>query len=250
MRKIILLFSLMFSVSVYANCPLADYLFKKKNEIGAVEALRNCALNLNDDESQIKLARAYAKGDYGLKRDANQSLYFYQLSAENGNALAQVNLAESLIIADEKPKSRKKVLEYYIKLMLLSKDKVGENRYAGEIIHPYAWLKLASESPDKKWYYPSLERAAPAKTLSLLRNYQIPEEMKKFAMRQATQFKTRKILQLAKEILPSDEYPIMEQKLKSKQTRVQAMEELKVKMEEYIQRKKDARKTNDKKVIY
>jgi hypothetical protein len=42
----------------------------------------------------------------------------------------------------------------------------------------------------------------------------------------------------------------MEQRLKSPQTQKQAMEELKVKMEEYIQRKKDARKTNDKKVIY
>ena len=249
MRKIIFLFSLVLSTSVYANCPLADHFFEKGNQQAALSALHNCAINYNDDESQMKLARAYVRGEYGLEKDSNQSLYFYQLSAENGNAQAQVAVAETLIRASGNQQAMIKLLTHYMSIVPTS-DKGYIKRFDDFFMHPYALLKLASESPDKKWYYPSLERAAPAKTLSLLRNYILDDNVKKEAMKQASQFKTRKLLQMAKEVLTEDEYPQMEQRLKSPQTQKQAMEELKIKMEEYIQRKKDARKTNDKKVIY
>jgi TPR repeat protein len=208
-------------------------------------------LNYNDDESQIKLARAYAKGEFGLEKDPNLSIYFYQLSAENGNAQAQVNLAEALIKAYENPKTKEKILEHR-KNLSMTEGEDDKSLFNGDFMHPYAFLKLASEGPDKKWYYPSFERSAPTRTLSLLRNYEhnMTDDEKKLAIRQASQFKTRKLLQMAKEVLTEDEYPQMEQRLKSPQTQKQAMEELKVKMEEYIQRKKDVRKTNDKKVIY
>ncbi len=242
MRKIILFSFLILSFSVKAYCPLADRFVKQGNEQAALSFLKNCAINYNDDESQIKLARAYLRGEYGLQKDPNQSLYYYQLSAENGNAEAQVAVAESLIRSEKNPKAMERLLKHYINITPTSKDsfvkKIGDF-----FIHPYALLQLALESPEKKWYYPSLVRAAPAKTLTLLRNYEIPEDVKKNAMKQASQFKTRKLLQTAREVLSSEEYPEMEKRLKLPQTQKQAMEELKKKMEEYIQQKKDSRKT-------
>ncbi|MBE6446363.1 MAG: sel1 repeat family protein [Alphaproteobacteria bacterium] len=242
MRKIILFTYLLFSFSANAYCPLADRFIKQGNEQAALSFLTNCAINYNDDESQMKLARAYVRGEFGLEKDPNQSLYYYQLSAENGNAEAQVAVAESLIRATKSPKAMERLLKHYINVSPTSDDSFVK-RFDDFFMHPYALLKLASESPDKKWYYPSLVRSAPAKTLTLLRNYEIPEDVKKEAMKQASQFKIRKLLQTAREVLSSDEYPDMEKRLKSPQTQKQAMEELKKKMEEYIQRKKDSRKT-------
>ena len=64
-------------------------------------------------------------------------------------------------------------------------------------MHPYALLMLASESPDKKWYYPSQVRNAPPKALTLYKAYKIDGDKKRFALRQASQFKTRKLLPTA-----------------------------------------------------
>ena len=88
MQKLIFLLLLLTAFPGWANCPLADSFLQKGKKAVAINFLHNCAMNYNDDESQIKLAKAYATGDYGLSKDANQALYFYQLSAENGNAEA------------------------------------------------------------------------------------------------------------------------------------------------------------------
>lgn len=241
MQKLVFILLLFYSFSVQAACPVADSYFQKKQPNIAVNFLRSCALNYNDDESQVKLAKAYTKGEYGLKRDARQALYYYQLSAEAGNAESQTALAELLLKADEKPTSRDALLNYRSQLLTVNSES-EKNNFNGDFIHPYALLMLASESPDKKWYYPSQVRNAPPKALTLFKSYRIDDDKKKIAIRQASQFKTRKLLQVAKEVCSDDEYSDMETRLKNPQSQKQALTELKEKMEAYIQAKKEARK--------
>lgn len=241
MQKIIFLLLALISFKSYAVCPLADSFFKKGQTEAGLNAMHICAIRHNDDESQMKLAKAYTKGEYGLERDSRQALYFFQLSAENGNAEAQLSLAQILMKSDAKPETRDALLDYRSKLQptSVSDDK---NSFNGDFMHPYALLMLASESPDKKWYYPSQVRNAPAKALTLYKTYKIDADKKRLAMRQASQFKTRKLLQVAKEVYPEDEYPDVAERLKNSQTQKQALDELKQKMQAYIQEQKEIRK--------
>ena len=241
MQKLIFLLLALISFESYAGCPLADLFFKKNQIATGINSLHICAVRHNDDESQMKLAKAYTKGDYGLARDSRQALYFFQLSAENGNAEAQLSLAQLLMKSDEKPETRDALLNYRSKLQptALNGDKSNFN---GDFMHPYALLMLASESPDKKWYYPSKVRNAPAKAVTLYKTYKIDADKKRLAMRQASQFKTRKLLQVAKEIYPDEEYPDIANRLKNSQTQKQALAELKQKMEAYIQEQNEIRK--------
>ena len=86
---------------------------------------------------------------------------------------------------------------------------------------------LASERPENKWYYPSLNRSAPARTSVLLQNYKITPEKRQAALKDASKWKTRKLLEAAKEVLSDVEYPEFEKRLKNNTTRTQAMNELK-----------------------
>lgn len=242
MQKIIFLLLLCCSFSTQAACPLADRFFKKGKPAAAVGFLQSCAINYNDDESQMKLAHAFTKGLYGLGKDNRKTLYFYQLAAEAGNAEAQLALAEAFMQADKTSESRDELLDYRTKIQTVQSNP-EKGTFNGDFLHPYALLLLASESPDKKWFYPSLVRQAPPKTAALLKTYKIDDDKKRLAMRQASQFKTRKILQIAKEVLPEDEYQEMESQLKNQQTQAQALATLKQKMDAYIQRKKEIRKT-------
>ena len=58
-----------------ARCPLAD----KYRQEGMIEkevmALRICAVQYNDDESQMQMAENYMKGEKGLKKDEKKALY-------------------------------------------------------------------------------------------------------------------------------------------------------------------------------
>ena len=197
MQKIIFSLFILASVTTHAACPVADSFFEKGMNGSAVAALETCATAYNDDESQLKLVKLYANGQYGLQPDLNQVLYYSQLAAETGNAQAQLLLAEILISENATPETRDILLKYRSKVQ---KNSFNDNQgdFNGDFLHPYALLMLASESAEKKWYYPSKVRSAPPKAISLYKGYQISDEGKREAIRQASQFKTRKLLQTAK----------------------------------------------------
>ncbi|MGN0919485.1 MAG: hypothetical protein ACI4OR_01835 [Alphaproteobacteria bacterium] len=223
---------------VSARCPLADkYAQENKPEMEQV-ALNVCALSYNDDASQMKMAEGYMKGKNGLKQDERQALYMYQLAAENGNAEAQVKLAELLQSFDTSSERRRELKEYLEKLQ---KNEGNASSFAGEILHPYTLLLLASERPENKWYYPSLTRSAPARTSVLLQNYQITSEKRQAAMNDASKWKTRKLLEMAQEILTETEYADFETRLKKSATRAQAMTELKDRLTGYVDKKQKER---------
>ena len=222
------------SVSAFARCPLADkYRQDNKPEMEVI-ALNVCALSYNDDDSQMKMADGYMKGLNGLKKDEEQALFMYQLAAENGNAEAQVKLAELLQSFDTSSERRKELKAYQGKLQ---KNDDSSSTFSGEILHPYTLLLLAAERPENKWYYPSLNRAAPARTSILLQNYKITPEKRQTAMKDASRWKTRKLLEMAQEILTEPEYTDFEKRLKNNATRTQAMSELKERLTGYVSRK-------------
>ena len=241
-RKIIAFFFIMTvfldAFSALAACPLAEKYRRVGKEDSEAGLLYFCAVNFNDDDSQMKMADAYLNGKLGVQKDEMSAVYMYQLAAENGNAEAQVKLAELFQSFDTSPERRKKLKEYQKKL-----EKVSDNPddFGGEIQHPYTLLLLASERPENKWYYPSLTRTPPERTMSLLTGYSITPEKRQAALKDASRWKTRKMLAMAKEVLSEKEYPDFEKRLKNKLTRTQAMNELKERMNIYIEKKQKKR---------
>lgn len=232
LSRLVFVLTLCCSVGAMARCPLGDYFAQKQDQTRMRMMWQVCATHYNDDLSQYKLAEAYEKGLDGFEKDEGAAIYYYQLAAESGHAEAQVRLAELFTAYDKTPEGRQTLLDYQKKLVLKSKDDKG---FKGDFMHPYALLILASESPDKKWYYPSSNRIAPTRTLSLLNGYKTSEKTKKKALLEASKWKTRKLLETAKEVVPSNQYEEMVKKLKSPTTQAAAMTELKKYMDEYIQ---------------
>ena len=220
------------------RCMLADKYHEEGKTEAEIFALGVCAVQYNDDESQIKLAEIYMKGEKGVKKSEKDALYMYQLSAENGNAEAQVKLAELLQTFDTSPERRKELKNYLKKLKKTDNDSDG---FSGEIQHPYTLLLLAAERIENKWYYPSLNRATPARASALLSNYKISESKRQAAMKAASHWKTRKLLEAAEEVLPATEYPEFEKRLKNNATRSEAIAELKGYLTGYVDKKKKER---------
>ena len=226
------------ALPVQAKCPLADKYYQEGKTDEEFGALTMCAISYNDDESQVKMAEGYMNGLNGFVKDEKMALYMYQLSAENGNADSQVKLAELLQTFDTSPDRREELKTYQSKLEKTNKQKDG---FSGEILHPYTLLLLASERPENKWYYPSATRSAPARASVLLKNYKITPEKRQAAMKDASRWKTRKLLEMAGEILTSSEYIDFEQRLKNSTTRTSAMSELKDRLTTYVDKKKNER---------
>lgn len=243
-KRLILLtgifFPLMSVNSATARCLLADKYLQEKNTEGELLALNTCAIQYNDDESQMKLADIYINGLKGEDKDEMYALYMYQLAAESGNAEAQIRLSELLQSFDTSPERRAELKAYQKKL---EKDNKNSDGFSGEIMHPYALLLLASERSENKWYYPSTNRAASTRAKSLLSQYKITPEKRQKAMKEASRWKTRKLLEAAQEILTGEEYIEFEKKVKNNSTRTQAMTELKERMTHYVDEKKKERST-------
>ena len=100
---------------------------------------------------------------------------------------------------------------------------------------------MASERPENKWYYPSQVRSAPARTNVLLQNYKITPEKRQAAMKDASKWKTRKLLEMAREVLTDSEYTSFESRLKNNTTRTEAMDELKKRLQAYVDAKQKER---------
>jgi len=224
--------------AVQARCLLADKYHKQGKTAQEYYALNICAVRYNDDEAQMKMAESYMKGENGLEKDEKQALYMYQLAAENGNAEAQVRLAELLQSFDTSSDRRKELKDYQTKLEKVSEEAGG---FSGEIQHPYTLLLLASERLENKWYYPSLNRSAPARASALLSSYKISPEKRQAALKDASKWKTRKLLEAAKEVLSADEYPDFERRLKNDSMRTQAMSELKERVMGYVDKNEKER---------
>ena len=237
-KKIILGVLIFYTTASWGRCPMADKYMQEGEKEEVVVALNVCALQYNDDDSQMKLAEMYAKGTPEVDKDEMMAVYMYQLAAESGNAEAQVKLAEVLQDFDSSSERRSQLRGYMGKLETMG---ISTTSFKGEIQHPYALLLLASERPENKWYYPSSHRGAPARTSVLLKNYKITPEKRQMALQEASRWKTRKLLEAAKEVLSSEEYSDFEKKLQNTTMRSQAITELKERLMGYVEKRQKER---------
>lgn len=199
------IFVLFFSFSVFANmCDEATRITLERGFSKAVLLYESCALETNNDEAEILLAQAYETGEKGVQKNTQKALLFYHLSAENGNAQAQSALARLLLTLDESPQGREQVQSYLSK-MHAAYQNVPTDEFKGELLHPYTLLLLAAEKPTAKWYYPS-EELTSEKAGAQLREYKISKEKKAQAVKDATVWKQKKMLQAAKELYTPTEY--------------------------------------------
>lgn len=191
------------SAHAYAACPLADAVARKSGTDAAMPFYQECALKNNDDESQLRLARQF-RNRQPTDVSVKQALFYYTYAADNGNATAQSEMADYLLILDKNADTRAWILEFYA-----ARDQItGANRSAEQPVNlsPYALLTLAALPPADRWYFPSDTTSSPtagkilheyAKTLSL--------EKKQTGDEQVFRWKNQKMLDAARTVLTPDE---------------------------------------------
>ena len=203
-KAVLCLGLIMCGVQAYAACPAADDVAATQGLKNALPLYEACALSKNDDESQIKLAKIYETGEKGVARNTEKMLLFYHLSAENGNAESQVRLAQKLLELDESDQGRKALQAYLSKIQAALKGLSPED-FRGELLHPYSWALLASENASQKWYYPS-DQTSFSEASAFLKSYQISEPKKQQALKDASAWKQKKMMQAAKQVLSESDY--------------------------------------------
>lgn len=209
MKIVFLLLSFGIAGVAMASCPLAE--MPSLSEKQTITLYKNCAEMQNDDASQAKLAALYDKGSVSTARNLKKALFYYQLSADNGNAVSQARLAQLYMELDKNREGRADLYGYLESIMPVSElpafaeDSLADD-FSGELVHPYVLLMLANEKAANKWYYPTEELEAPAFAKTLFNNYQIEDAKKQQLSRQATQWKKRKLLEMARQLLSDDEY--------------------------------------------
>lgn len=209
------LISLFLTSQAMAFCPFSDKLFSVLKEDSAITLYKNCAEQMNDDASQARLAAIYDAGTTMTGKDVEKALYYYQLSADNGNAASQARLAQ-LYMELDKDRNGRSALHSYLnsiaparempKGLFEQKTQYEGEKFDGALVHPYVLLMLANEKTGNKWYYPTDVKQAPAYAVQLFKNYKIDDEKKKQFMRQATAWKKRKLLEAAGQVLSGEEY--------------------------------------------
>ena len=236
-------FGLLISGEVMAFCPFADTLAKSMQEKSILALYQNCADGLNDDASQVKLAKIYDEGTGTISRDLKKAIKYYQLSSENGNAYSQARLAQLYMKLDQNREGRALLYEYLDSVVQVPVFEVGEatediDVFQGELLHPYVLLLLSNEKPENKWYYSSEELSAPTFAKKMLKEYKLDENKKQQLQREATRWKKRKLLEVARDILPSVEYQQFAQTLypvngkANEKLRNQMLKDFKVKVEQ------------------
>ena len=235
MRYFFLILILCYTGAVSAGCPVAEQIAREKGLTAALPVFIHCAIQQNDDDTQLYLARIYAKGHGNIAKNTSKSLLFYHLSSENGNAAAMVELSSLLTTLDEKEETRREISDYLDKAQTILKSNT-QNSFKGELLHPYALLMLASENPTEKWFYMTQTKSDP-RAAQLLKDYQIDPEKKKQVIREASKWKQRKMRDIAREVYSVAEYNEFYNTLYPKQglpnsfARSQALNKLKEKIE-------------------
>ena len=211
MRWIGGLVALLLAEQAFAFCPYADNLKNSMQEASFLALYQNCAEGLNDDGAQAKLAEIYDKGTPSTMKNLKKAIFYYQLSAENGNAYSQARLAQLYMELDQSRDGRAALHEYLDSVVPVSSfsDEGQESEvetFGGELVHPYVLLMLANEKPANKWYYASDVLSAPPFAKTLLNQYKIDEQRKKQLTREASRWKKRKLLEIASQLLSGAEY--------------------------------------------
>ncbi len=214
-----------------ARCLLGEAVQQKQGLKASLPIYQDCALVENDDDAQCFLASLYQKGREGISPSTGKALLFYHLSAENGNARSQTELAKLLLKLDETPQGRQEI-QTYLKKIQTALGQNPANPFKGELLHPYTLLLLAQENGKQKWYYPT-KTTTSAEASVLLKNYRIDSQKRAQALRDASSWKRKKMMEAAKEVFSPQEYQTFYQSIYPNEgrsdpfTRSQELEKLK-----------------------
>ena len=196
-KSLLILFLLGLSGPVMADCFEGDMAFAREKLLMARTDYETCAKMINDAASFYRLGQIYLTAK-GVPVDRTRALLYFRYGAENGYAPAQRELAKlmvsPLLPTDAMGRVQKKVVAQKSRLPQLPHiDNTLE-------LSDFAWVLLASERPENKWFYPSpaLSDEEAAKMVSALERSRGKAEKEK-AVRQASQFKEQRLIWAARE---------------------------------------------------
>ncbi|MBO7332960.1 MAG: sel1 repeat family protein [Alphaproteobacteria bacterium] len=223
----------LFATFGYADCPHGDALWDRQEYQTAERYYLECAKE-NDSDALYKLGLIYKNGYIEQQKDVIKGLAFLRFSAENGYAPAQRELGESLLELEQTESGRKIISEYQGKIQPTSKGAGILARAKRTDLSPYAWILLAAEKEENKWYYPS-KTISDEKAVQIIQESRMGKDARTKAVTEAGAWKMNKLRSSAKEILTLDEYRTFERAVFSEQAnpadRASAMGFLKQKIE-------------------
>lgn len=197
------------AVSAQAACFLGDALMAKKNYAAAKETYQMCSHVQNDAGAQYALGQIYKDGLGGTKQDLKLALFYFRFAAENGSAAAQRELAQLMMSLERMGAPGQEALrEYENKIhQIKGRDEKGVLDLKPLPMSAYAWMLLAAEKPENKWFYPTAQvQDEQARRLLLNMERQYGKAAKEQAIREASAWKEEKLIWAAKTTLTEPEY--------------------------------------------
>lgn len=191
-----------------AACLFGDAYLARGQYEQARQVYENCAKEQNDPGAQYALGQLYQNGT-GTPQNIKRALFYYRFAAENGLASAQRALAQLMMDLERMGAPGRVALQDY-------ETKIGELKETQKTIaepikaremSAYAWMLLAAEKADNKWFYPAggdQDQQAVRLLPSLESRY--GKSAREQAVRQASAWKEDKLLRAAKTALSDSEY--------------------------------------------
>ena len=224
-KKLFVLVCCFYAGTVFVKCPLGDAYLKSKQSERAFGEYKNCAENLNDSESQLYVGNVYLDGAPYAPQSLETAYNYFRKGAENGYAPTQRELAKLIdAIEDMGDFGKKKLSDFECRWQ-------KKNNLQRQPLSSLAWMTLAAEKAENKWFY-DVPAIADAEATKLLPVYRSKKDMKE-AEKQAVAFKQEKLMLQAKKLLSDSAYRNFKNviypdgKTKSSMTKAQAIENLK-----------------------
>lgn len=196
-RFFILLFCLYAGV-VYAACPMAEAYLKTNKKDKVFGEYKICAEQSNDFQSQFYVGMIYLNGADFAKQDLRMAYTYFRMGSENGYAPAQRELAKLIdALEDIGPDGQKALNE-------LENRWKAENNSNREPLSALAWLMLAAEKSENKWFY-NAQALSDEQAISLLPTFSKRGGVEQ-AEKQAVAFKQEKLMEQAKKLLTDSAY--------------------------------------------
>lgn len=225
-KKIFILLCCFYAGIVYAKCPLAEAYLKTDNKREVFNEYKACARQLNDAESQFYVGMIYLNGADYAKQNLKMAFKYFRAGAENGYAPAQRELAKLIDALEDMGSVGKQALT---DLERQWQEKNNSNR---EPLSALAWMTLAAERAENKWFY-NAPAIADKDAINLLASFKSKGNIEQ-SERQAIAFKQEKLMDTAQDLLSDSAYRDFEaiiypkgKKQAGQMTKAQAIENLK-----------------------
>ena len=201
MKRIYSFIFLFFTWGVLAACPLGEASLTVKNYAQAQQFFKGCALVDNDAQAQYALARLYQEGFLPGAEQKLQTLKYLRFAAENGYGPAQYELALLMLDFLRTPEGQA-VLSHHSEQQRQIKIQRKQPLLQ---MSPLAWMLLAAERAENKWFYTAPPVYVPQAEQALKDAHLTPFHLKEIQM-QATQWKQNKLLHVARQIMTEAEW--------------------------------------------